>query len=179
MRISRPNFAILLLTTTFYSGVSRSSSADPNPASSSPTTSKPVEKSTTKLPKELEGKVAKLKKGQRAPTKGILMTRATLARLITESDRRIQTAVASARLAVKNATDRVLAAEARAAAEVAAAKSGTEACLADALRRERIYENALAKGVGSAAWWRSPLFVGAVGAVVGGGICVGATAASR
>lgn len=97
---------------------------------------------------------------------------------MTETDRRIRTTAAAARLAVKNATVRVFAAEKRAAAEIEAAKSRTEACLTDALRRERIYETALARG-STPSFWRSPVVVGTIGALVGGGICAGAAAVSR
>ena len=140
MNLSRSNIAILLLTTTLSSGVSRSSSAQTTDSVSarSPT---PSTRSTPSLPKELEGKVAKLKKGQRAPMKGILMTRGTLALLLKNSERRIRAAAASTQLAVKNAIARVLAAEKSAGIEVEAARSRTEACLADALRRERIFES--------------------------------------
>lgn len=181
MRTWTRNLTLCFLTTMLYSVASRSSSAQTTDSASAPSRT-PSTRSTsspqTSLPKELEGKVTMMKRGQRAPTGGILMTRVTLAHLLTESNRRIRVAVAAAQLAVKNATTRVFAAEKRTAAKVEAAKSSTEACLSDAVRRERIYESALARGRPT-SFWRSPLVVGVLGAVVGGGICVGASAASR
>lgn len=131
------------------------------------------------LPPELEGKVQALKKGERAKTDGILLTRDTLVLLLKESERRVRTAEATAEKTRRDAEARIAAAEARARTEVEVAEARAGAALADQLRRERIYEDAIRRAGESPPWWRSPLFVGTLGALVGGGLCVGAAAASR
>lgn len=160
MILLKKNFASLLLMMTLSLVGSRRSFA-------------------AELPKELEGKVTPMKKGQRTPTKGLLLTRGTLVQILKAYEKRVRVAKGLAEKARRDATAKVGAADAAAQIRLEAERSKTAACLADQIRRETIYEDAI-KRIGAAPpWYRSPFFVAATAAIVGGGLCVGTVAASR
>lgn len=128
---------------------------------------------TTTQPNQVERK--RLKKGDRAPFAGNLLTDAALAKLITDYESRIK------RLKLElEKTKRETAARATTAAAVCKAKlDGADAKLAafkGGCDRERaVYERALKKCSTSAPWYKQPYLHFLVGSVVGGGLCAAAT----
>lgn len=152
---------IWLATTALFWGSSRSSSAE-EPA----------------IPAALTGKVQVMKKGDRAASAGILLDRAALLKILRDLEERAAKAEARAAKAEKDADARVENAQRVAKAEVAGANALAAACEGDKIRRERIYEDALKRCPAPTPAWKWYLATG-VGAVVAGGLCVGAVAASK
>jgi hypothetical protein len=99
--------------------------------------------------------------------------------LLKQADRKVKLAELEAKRAKRDADARATAADAAWRIKLKAESSKFEACVADQLRRERVFEDAIRRAGKSPPFWRSSLFVGALGAVVGGGICAGAVAAAR
>jgi thioesterase domain-containing protein len=119
-----------------------------------------------------------MKKGERAASAGILLSRAALLKILRDLEARAKKAEAAASRAKKDADARVDNAKRVAKAEVAGANALAAACEGDKLRRERIYEDALKRCPKPTAAWKWYLATG-VGAIVAGGLCVGGVAASR
>lgn len=179
MRILTTSTTLFFLTTTLFSVVSRSSSAENLPKIPKKIEGKTRIDAASRLPTELVGKATVLKKGSRAPTGGILLTRGTLAHLMKTLEKRARTAEATAERTRRDARVKIAAAGAAARTRVEVAEARAGACLADQLRRERIYEEAIKRGASPPSFWTRPLVVGAIGAIVGGGICAGTSAVSR
>lgn len=134
--------------------------------------------SQAKFPSELRGKVKILKRGERAVNGGILLDRAVLLTLLKRLETRAKRAEAAATRAKKDATARVEAAQKVGGIELTAERTRADACRGDLLRREKLYERALKRCSGPTPAWKWYLATG-VGAVVAGGLCVGAVAVSK
>jgi hypothetical protein len=161
MRTLTRSTLTLLATTTLFWGSSRSSSAE-EPA----------------IPPELAGKVQVMKKGDRAASAGILLSREALLKILRDLEARAKAAEARAEKVERDADAQVAHEKRVAKAEVDGARALAAACEGDKVRRERIYEDALKRCPAPTAAWKWYLATG-VGAVVAGGLCVGTVAATR
>jgi glutamine synthetase adenylyltransferase len=115
----------------------------------------------------------KIEKNDKAPFKGILMTSAFLARLVTEYEKRIETL--QIQLKSKDEINKNLerSAEKITEARVEAQKAKTDALNRDLMRQKKIYERALNKATLTPPWYKSRYLSFIAGALVSGAVCVG------
>lgn len=114
----------------------------------------------------------RLSKGVKAPFAGVLLSDAALAKIKTEHDRaikllKLELERAKREKAVEDRTN-----DAICKAKLQAEQSKTDACTRDRERQRQIFSKALGAKKCPSSIWHYLSFVG--GAVVAGGICIGA-----
>jgi hypothetical protein len=120
-----------------------------------------------------------MKRGERAKVAGILLDRAVLLKILRDLEARAKKAEAAAKKAKKDADARAETDRKMTETMVASETGKYNACRADAIRRDAIYEKALKRCTAKTPFWKSPVLWTAIGAAVGGGVCGLGVGASR
>ena len=114
-----------------------------------------------------------VKKGERVPYDGVLLTRAELATLLTEPERKLAGLKAELEAMDREHWFVTEVSEAKCKAEVTAEKAKTDACMGARVKESAIYEQALKKA-NDQPFWKSPTLMGILGLGAGAAICAAA-----
>lgn len=115
----------------------------------------------------------KIKKGDKTPFAGVLMTNAFLARLVTEYEKRIETLQIQLEAKDEINKNRERSDEKITKALVDVQRAKTDALNRDLMRQKEMYERALNKVSVTQPWYKSTPFNLITGAVISGAICIG------
>lgn len=122
---------------------------------------------------------ARLEKGKKAPFAGWLLTDKALAKIITNYEGKIKALKLQLEKTERDRKVQTVAATAICTAKVDGQVARCKAARSGWSTERRLYEGALAKAVQPPPWYKSPYLNFLLGAAVSGGICAGASAASR
>lgn len=120
----------------------------------------------------------RLAKGATTPFKGVLMSDAALAQIITDLEKKAKLAALAAEKVKRELTAERKSNATICQAKITAEQSKLKGCNDDKERQRVIYESALKKCDKNAPWYKSPFFGYVMGNVVAGGVCA-AVSASR